>query len=144
MLVNGVMLINNNEKFLVRMQNRNRRTHINNRLTENKFRMLENILDEVERRADAGPFLTLINKRLSYEDVGVVALYYRIIENPLAFSVIRKRIDNKLYYSTQEFLDDFMVILNNCIEFNGFSASLSDAISDIYTFVVGRVNDIDD
>ena len=106
--------------------------------------MLGNILDQVESREDARQFLTLIKKRLSYDDVGHVALYYQIIENPLAFSDIRKRIDNKLYYSTQEFLDDFMVIVNNCIEFNGFRALLSDAISDIYNFVVERVNAIVD
>ena len=138
------MLINSNAKFLERCQNRNVRTHTDHCLTGNKFRMLGNILDQVESREDARPFLTLIKKRLSWDDVGRVALYHQIIENPLAFSDIRKRISYKLYYSTQEFLDDFMVIVNNCIEFNGFHAPLSDAISDIYNFVVERVNAIVD
>ena len=75
-------------------------------------------------------------------DLGRVSLYNQIIENPLAFSDIRERIDRKQYFSTEEFLDDFRVIVNNCYEFNSIDDPVSDKISDIFIFVVDRVKHI--
>ena len=44
--------------------------------------------------------------------------YYTIIKHPMDMSKIKKKLENHEYTCSQECIDDFRLIFNNCITYN--------------------------
>ena len=58
-------------------------------------------------------------------------LYYKLISNPTDLSSIRSKAVALSYKNSQEFIEDFNLLLSNCVTFNGEDAALSDVARDM-------------
>lgn len=58
-------------------------------------------------------------------------LYYKLISHPIDLSSIRSKAVALSYKNSQEFLEDFDLLLSNCVTFNGQEAPLSDVARDM-------------
>jgi hypothetical protein len=58
-------------------------------------------------------------------------LYYKLISHPIDLSSIRSKAVALSYKNSQEFLEDFNLLLSNCVTFNGQEAPLSDVARDM-------------
>lgn len=85
---------------------------------QNKFAL--NTIKNIKRLKDAGPFLKPVDTvRLN------VPLYYNFIPRPMDLSTIERKINVNAYETSEEFIDDFNLMVNNCIKFNGENAPIS-------------------
>ena len=44
--------------------------------------------------------------------------YHTIIKQPMDFGTIKKRLNNKYYWSAMECIDDFRLVFRNCVIYN--------------------------
>lgn len=58
-------------------------------------------------------------------------LYYKLISNPIDLGTIRSKAVALSYKNSHEFLEDFNLLLGNCVTFNGENAPLSDVARDM-------------
>ena len=72
------------------------------------------LLRQVKKARDARPFL---------EPVDPVKLniprYFDVITNPMDLSTIESKLNRGAYSTAQEFTDDFNLMIENCVKFNG-------------------------
>lgn len=71
----------------------------------------KSILEEMEVHEDSWPFLLPVNTKQ-------FPTYKKIIKNPMDLSTIRKNLQEIIYKSRDEFVDDVRQIFNNCEVFN--------------------------
>ncbi|KAI5964620.1 uncharacterized protein KGF55_001689 [Candida pseudojiufengensis] len=70
--------------------------------------------------------------------------YYEIIKNPIAISDIQKKINTKYTgESTQEFLDDFKLLLTNAATYNDSESWIVQTANKIVEFVEDQVSEFD-
>lgn len=100
----------------------------NNTLHKNQFRFFLNSIKVIKRLKDAVPFLTPVDtKKLNIPN------YYDCIKNPMDLSTIEKKLTSNAYMYYQEVVDDFNLIVSNCIIFNGPDSSISKMAASIKT-----------
>lgn len=58
-------------------------------------------------------------------------LYYKLIAQPIDLGTIRSKAVALSYKSSDEFVQDFLLLRDNCIKFNGTEAPLSDVARDM-------------
>ena len=84
------------------------------KLPDKQFRHLQASLRQLKKSRDARPFL---------EPVDPVKLnipkYFEIITNPMDLSTIERKLNQGRYSTPQEFIDDFNLMVENCVKFNG-------------------------
>ncbi|ELU01500.1 hypothetical protein CAPTEDRAFT_111465 [Capitella teleta] len=54
--------------------------------------------------------------------------YYEVIDEPMCLGMMEEKLNNFEYHRVQEFVNDFMLIVNNCRDFNGKDNGQSDWI----------------
>ncbi|KAM3123242.1 hypothetical protein CJJ07_004930 [Candidozyma auris] len=85
---------------------------------QNKFAL--NTIKAIKRLKDAGPFL---------HPVDIVKLnipfYYNFIKRPMDLSTIERKLTVNAYEDPSQIVDDFNLMVDNCIKFNGESAGIS-------------------
>lgn len=88
------------------------------------------MMDDDNERTIADPFIKLPSKKF-YPD------YYSIIKEPISINVIQKRLDAGQYStsSTDEFVNDFKLILDNAGSYNDPSSWIVQDAQKIYDFV---------
>ncbi|KAG8985721.1 histone acetyltransferase [Tulasnella sp. JGI-2019a] len=69
------------------------------------------LLSDLQGHALAWAFLRPVSK----EDVPD---YYDVIEKPMDFSTMEMKLDNNLYPSFNDFVDDAMLVFSNCKKYN--------------------------
>jgi len=82
-----------------------------NKKLAKEMSMCRGVLAELEGLDEAWPFLLPVNTKQ-------FPTYKKIIKNPMDLSTIKKRINEGVYKSKEEFLGDMRVIFDNCETFN--------------------------
>mmetsp|Transcript_9580 Transcript_9580/g.12123 ORF Transcript_9580/g.12123 Transcript_9580/m.12123 type:complete len:1513 (-) Transcript_9580:108-4646(-) len=93
---------------------------------------LEAIRNECEKRENSGPF------RRPVESIHVPN-YYDIIAKPMDLQSIREKIRKYEYRTVDAFVEDFELMKNNAIKFNGNKSQLGNDAVSIYEFVKGTI-----
>ncbi|KAF8638044.1 hypothetical protein AX16_010676 [Volvariella volvacea WC 439] len=75
------------------------------------FYFMERLLKDLQARPQAWAFLKPVNA----EDVPD---YYDVITNPMDFSTMEHKLEMNQYPSVQAFVDDVMLVFNNCRKYN--------------------------
>jgi len=83
-------------------------------LTVTQTKFLAGLIRSLRRTKDARPFTMPVDPiKLN------VPNYFEVITNPMDLHTMEKKLNNKEYSSSREFLADFNLILTNCVTFNG-------------------------
>lgn len=96
--------------------------------------ILENILNEVRELPDAQPFLVPVNSKK-------VPDYYNVIKNPIDLQTIRKRVNEKFYKNREAFLDDFRLLIDNSLLYNGSTHIITHSAENLYEMTLSRVHE---
>jgi hypothetical protein len=84
------------------------------KLPANQQRFLSALLRQVKKPKDAVPFLQPVDPvKLN------IPRYFEIITRPMDISTIEKKLNNGSYPSAQAVVDDFNLMIENCVIFNG-------------------------
>lgn len=85
-----------------------------------------NTIKAIKRLKDAGPFL---------HPVDIVKLnipfYYNFITRPMDLSTIEKKINANAYENTDQLVNDFNLMVENCFKFNGKDSAISQMVRNI-------------
>ncbi|XP_053208746.1 bromodomain testis-specific protein-like [Panonychus citri] len=73
---------------------------------------LRKVISSVISNRDSWPFREPIDEKIA-------PMYYQIIPNPIDLSVIKRKIDDRLYNDLSEIEEDFKLLVNNCETYNG-------------------------
>lgn len=73
---------------------------------------LPKIISSVLSNRDSWPFREAVNEKMA-------PLYYEVIQNPIDLSIMKKKIDDRLYVDFSEVEKDFKLLINNCETYNG-------------------------
>ncbi|CCH46128.1 Bromodomain-containing factor 1 [Wickerhamomyces ciferrii] len=74
----------------------------------------------IKRMKDAGPFLHPVDTvKLQ------IPLYYNFITRPMDLSTIERKLNANAYAELQEFIDDFNLMVDNCVRFNGAESGIA-------------------
>lgn len=88
-----------------------------------------NIIKNVKRLKDASPFL---------KPVDIVKLnipfYYNYIPRPMDLSTIERKLNVNAYSDKQQLIEDFDLMVSNCVKFNGENSSISKMAKNIQTY----------
>ncbi len=88
-------------------------TNTRDPIIEYQLKYCSNILTRLKRNHNAGPFL---------QPVDPIALgipdYFDKIKKPMDISTIKKKLDNNIYLTPEEFNNDMILMFNNCYEYN--------------------------
>ncbi|KAG9031779.1 histone acetyltransferase [Tulasnella sp. JGI-2019a] len=76
-----------------------------------QYKAMARLLSDLQGHALAWAFLRPVSK----EDVPD---YYDVIEKPMDFSTMEMKLDNNLYPSFNDFVDDAMLVFSNCKKYN--------------------------
>ncbi|KAG0130291.1 hypothetical protein HOY82DRAFT_486892 [Tuber indicum] len=83
-------------------------------LTATQIKYLLVVIRSLRRTKDARPFTMPVDPiKLN------VPNYFEVITNPMDLQTMEKKLNNKEYSSSRDFLADFNLILTNCVTFNG-------------------------
>lgn len=69
----------------------------------------------IQRNSNCWPFLEPVTKDIAPD-------YLDVIEKPMDISAIRKKSSKKEYFSKQQFVADFHLIVENCTKYNGVNS----------------------
>lgn len=79
-----------------------------------------NTIKAIKRLRDAGPFLHPVDTvKLN------VPLYYNYIKRPMDLSTIERKLNANAYEEPLQVVDDFNLMVSNCLRFNGETAGIS-------------------
>lgn len=79
-----------------------------------------NTIKAIKRLRDAGPFIHPVDVvKLN------VPLYYNFITRPMDLSTIERKINLNAYEDPLEVVDDFNLMVDNCVKFNGEASGIS-------------------
>ena len=70
------------------------------------------ILDHLKNMEDTWPFAEPVDEEYAPN-------YYRIIINPMDLQTMEERLDQGEYLTFHEFEEDFKLIIDNCVAYNG-------------------------
>lgn len=94
---------------------------------QNKFAL--NTIKNIKRLKDAGPFLKPVDTvKLN------IPLYYNFIKRPMDLSTIERKINASAYETPEQFIDDFNLMVGNCIRFNGEDSPISKMAKNIQAY----------
>ncbi|CAN6674517.1 bromodomain-containing factor 1 [Trichomonascus vanleenenianus] len=95
-------------------------------LAKHQFKFASQVLRQVKRLKDAGPFLQPVDAvKLN------VPTYYELIKTPMDLSKIDKKLQAEEYQSVDEFRADMDLIVSNCVYFNGPDTGISEMAKSI-------------
>lgn len=78
------------------------------------------ILKIIKRMKDAGPFLHPVDPvKLQ------IPLYYNFITRPMDLSTIERKLNANAYADIKEYIDDFNLMVDNCVRFNGAESGIA-------------------
>jgi hypothetical protein len=84
------------------------------KLPSNQQRFLTALLRQVKKPKDAVPFLQPVDPvKLN------IPRYFDIVARPMDISTIEKKLNNGAYPVAQAVVDDFNLMIENCVKFNG-------------------------
>jgi len=89
------------------------------------------ILDELEMHDEAWPFLLPVNTKQ-------FPTYKKIIRTPMDLSTIRKRLDDQVYKTRDDFCADLHLMFNNCVTFNEDDSPVGKAGFSLKTYFDAR------
>jgi len=89
------------------------------------------ILDELEMHDEAWPFLLPVNTKQ-------FPTYKKIIRSPMDLGTIRKRLDDQLYKTRDDFCADLHLMFNNCVTFNEDESPVGKAGFSLKTYFDAR------
>lgn len=92
------------------------------------------ITSELEVHEDAWPFLLPVNTRQ-------FPTYKKIIRRPMDLSVIKKKLEDNLYKSRDEYCEDLRLMFNNCETFNEDDSPVGKAGHNLRSFFETRWNE---
>ena len=50
--------------------------------------------------------------------------YHEVVRNPVDFGTIKQRLSTNHYHTAQEFVDDVLLVFDNCLLYNGESSNV--------------------
>ena len=65
----------------------------------------------------------IFHEPVDAEKLGV-SDYYEVVKNPVDFGTIKQRLNTNHYHMAQEFIDDMLLVFDNCLLYNGDSSSI--------------------
>lgn len=78
------------------------------------------ILKIIKRMKDAGPFLHPVDTvKLQ------IPLYYNFIKRPMDLSTIERKLNVNAYSDIKDYIDDFNLMVDNCVTFNGAESGIA-------------------
>jgi len=84
------------------------------KIPQNQQKFLVALLRQVKKAKDAGPFLQPVDPvKLN------IPRYFDIVERPMDISTIEKKLNAGQYPVVQAVVDDFNLMIENCVKFNG-------------------------
>ncbi|EGV63235.1 Bromodomain-containing protein [Yamadazyma tenuis ATCC 10573] len=91
-----------------------------NPMPKHQAKFALNTIKNVKRLKDAGPFL---------KPVDIIKLnipfYYNFVPKPMDLSTIEKKLTVSAYEVPEQFIDDFNLMVSNCIKFNGENSPIA-------------------
>lgn len=93
---------------------------------------LQQIRSDCEKRPGSIPFLRPVDKRR-------YSRYYEVISNPIDLQTIRDKIGRYEYKLVDAFVNDFEIMMNNAVKYNGVGSVLGTEATAIYEFVKSTV-----
>lgn len=89
-------------------------------MPKHQVKFVLNTIKAIKRLRDAGPFLHPVDVvKLN------VPLYYNYITRPMDLSTVERKINLNAYEDPLAVVDDFNLMVANCLKFNGESSSIS-------------------
>lgn len=89
-------------------------------MPKHQAKFVLNTIKAIKRLRDAGPFLHPVDVvKLN------VPLYYNFITRPMDLATIERKINLNAYDDPQVVVEDFNLMVNNCLKFNGESSGIS-------------------
>lgn len=89
-------------------------------MPKHQAKFVLNTIKAIKRLRDAGPFLHPVDVvKLN------VPLYYNYITRPMDLSTIERKINLNAYEDPQAVVNDFNLMVENCLKFNGESSGIS-------------------
>lgn len=92
------------------------------------------IITELEVHEDAWPFLLPVNTRQ-------FPTYKKIIKKPMDLSAIKKKLDDNVYKTREEYCDDLRLMFNNCETFNEDDSPVGKAGHNLRSFFETKWNE---
>jgi bromodomain-containing factor 1 len=84
------------------------------RIPQSQLKFLLALLRQVKKSKDAGPFSVPVDPvRLN------IPKYFDIVSRPMDISTIEKKLNSGQYPVVQALVDDFILMIDNCVKFNG-------------------------
>jgi hypothetical protein len=99
--------------------------------------LLEGVLNELRDLPEASAFLQPVNAKK-------VPDYHKLIEKPVDFGTIRKRIHEKAYKKRDEFADDIKLLVENSQLYNGPNHVITSAAQNVYSLCLLRLEERND
>ena len=65
----------------------------------------------------------MFNEPVDAEKLGA-ADYHEVVKNPVDFSTIKQRLNTNQYHLAQEFIDDMLLVFDNCFVYNGENSNI--------------------
>ena len=84
------------------------------KLPDRQFRFLGAALKQLKKSKDAVPFLEPVDP-----DKLNIPKYFDIIKNPMDLGTIEKKLNQGIYQTARQLIDDFNLMIDNCVTFNG-------------------------
>lgn len=90
-------------------------------LTSSQAKFLLGVVRRLRRTKDARPFSMPVDAvKLN------IPTYYQIVTRPMDLRTMERKLNSDEYTSSREFLEDFNLILSNCVAFNGREHPVTD------------------
>eukprot|EP00816_Leptocylindrus_hargravesii_P003416 CAMPEP_0196808958 /NCGR_PEP_ID=MMETSP1362-20130617/8928_1 /TAXON_ID=163516 /ORGANISM="Leptocylindrus danicus, Strain CCMP1856" /LENGTH=1553 /DNA_ID=CAMNT_0042183479 /DNA_START=42 /DNA_END=4703 /DNA_ORIENTATION=- len=125
--------IYSNARIRTGTSNRRERGAARDRMPHMKFAdRLKEIQLQVEKRPNVGAFLRPVDRRQ-------IPRYYEVISQPIDLSTIRNKNTQCEYRTVDAFIDEFELMKNNAIKFNGPTSFLAKEATAIYDFVKNQI-----
>ncbi|KAH3669161.1 hypothetical protein WICMUC_005000 [Wickerhamomyces mucosus] len=91
-----------------------------NPIPKHQQQFASRVIKIIKRMKDAAPFLAPVDvEKLK------IPFYYNYITRPMDLSTIEKKLNAGAYEDIQHYIDDFNLMVNNCIKFNGSDSGIS-------------------
>ena len=126
--------IYSNARIRTGTSNRRERGAARDRMPHMKFAdRLKEIQTQVEKRPHVAPFLRPVDRRQ-------IPRYYEVISDPIDLSTIRDKNSRCEYRTADSFIDEFELMKNNAIKFNGPASFLAKEATAIFDFVRSAID----
>lgn len=103
----------------------------------NVLNSLKSVLNAISRKRWAKHFRNPANLALGASN------YHEVIKRPMDLGIIRKRMRNNYYWQSDEAIEDFTLIFENCLLFNKEGTALHQAGQEMKSYFYKRLSMID-